>query len=261
MLPERFFSEARLAIVAAHPDDETIGAALVLSRTPEAHVLHVTDGAPGNLRFAAAAGCDSRESYAEMRSRELSCALALAGIPADHAQTFGVVDQEVSAHLVDLVRLMLERFLSWRLTAVLTHPYEGGHPDHDSTALAVHAACTLLPEPPSMFEFTSYHARDGEMITGDFLPSGSGSGFSFPLSPEEQDLKRRMLECFASQREMLSQFPVEEERFRPAPRYDFTQPPHEGELHYERFDWGSTGTRWRELAERALKQFGLREPI
>ena len=35
-------------------------------------------------------------------------------------------------------------------------------------------------------------------------------------------------------------FPIAIERFRPAPDYDFTQPPHEGRLFYENYDWGMT---------------------
>lgn len=46
-------------------------------------------------------------------------------------------------------------------------------------------------------------------------------------------------------------FPIDVERFREAPEYDFTQPPHEGRLHYEYFDWGMTGDRWRSLASEA----------
>ena len=44
------------------------------------------------------------------------------------------------------------------------------------------------------------------------------------------------------------------ERFRLAPRYDFTQPPHAGDLHYEQFGWELTPQRWRSLAAAALKE-------
>ena len=44
------------------------------------------------------------------------------------------------------------------------------------------------------------------------------------------------------------------ERFRPAPNYDFTRPPHAGQLFYEKFNWGMTGEQWRALAGRALQR-------
>ena len=65
-----------------------------------------------------------------------------------------------------------------------------------------------------------------------------------------------MISCFASQLHMLRNFPVDVERFRPAPAYDFTSAPHPGRLYYENFDWGVTGERWRRLAEEALRTLG-----
>jgi hypothetical protein len=73
------------------------------------------------------------------------------------------------------------------------------------------------------------------------------------LSVAEQRSKREAFECFATQRHTLSLFDVARERSRPAPRYDFTRPPHEGQLYYEQFDWGVTGERFREIAGGALK--------
>ena len=51
--------------------------------------------------------------------------------------------------------------------------------------------------------------------------------------------------------ETLAQFGLEAERFRVAPQYDFTAAPHEGRLHYEHYDWGMSGERFRELARQA----------
>ncbi len=45
-----------------------------------------------------------------------------------------------------------------------------------------------------------------------------------------------MLACFRTQAAILSHFDRQAERFRPAPAYDFTAPPHPGPLNYE--DWG-----------------------
>ena len=56
---------------------------------------------------------------------------------------------------------------------------------------------------------------------------------------------------------MLAPFPLDEERFRAAPLYDFTRPPHPGTLHYERHPWGMSGERFRALARAALEEMGL----
>jgi hypothetical protein len=64
--------------------------------------------------------------------------------------------------------------------------------------------------------------------------------------------KRQMIAVFRTQRHMLEQFPVTDERFRDAPCYDFTRPPHPGMLLYERWGWGISGADWRLRAGQAL---------
>jgi hypothetical protein len=67
-----------------------------------------------------------------------------------------------------------------------------------------------------------------------------------------------MIDCFATQRATLAQFPVGGvERLRPAPRYDFTQAPHPGRLFYEHHPWGMSGERFRRLAAEASAALGL----
>ena len=81
------------------------------------------------------------------------------------------------------------------------------------------------------------------------------------LTPDTQLLKLRMFEQFVSQRECLAAFPVSAERFRLAPRYVFTAPPHEGELDYERYCATICGEEWRARAALALDQLRSRHRI
>lgn len=258
-------AEGSVAIVAAHPDDETIGAGGSLPRFGEATLLHLTDGAPRDGRDAAAAGFETREAYAAARRREMIAAVALAGIPIERCIEVGQVDQEASLHLDRLACRLADWIGETRPDFILTHPYEGGHPDHDAAAFAVHAARRLLAREgwpaPNVAEFTSYHLRDGVFAAGVFLPAEGFEESAVPLSEAERELKARMFACFATQRQVLSAFRIETERFRPAPAYDFTRPPHPGPLHYESFDWGMTGARWRGLAGEALRTLGLEGPL
>ncbi len=61
-----------------------------------------------------------------------------------------------------------------------------------------------------------------------------------------------MYQEFTTQRPVLERFPINLERFRPAPRYLFTEAPHEGRLDYERFCTIITGAQWRQNAGKAL---------
>jgi LmbE family N-acetylglucosaminyl deacetylase len=144
---------------------------------------------------------------------------------------------------------------------VLTHPYEGGHTDHDATAFAARAACRLLrregAEAPALMEFTSYFNLRGERVYNRFLPFDGAPVTEVALTPDERDRKRRMFDCYHTQHGVLRDMPVRRERYRPAPRYDFGSAPHAGRLRYELYPQGMQGKRWRMLALDALRELRL----
>ena len=260
MKPAAMLKEGRLLLVAAHPDDETIGAGGLLALAGNPILLHVTDGAPRDLGDARTAGFETREQYRDARRRELRGALEIAGIPQSRARTLDCVDQESSLNMAYLALRIDAVLRELRPICVLTHAYEGGHPDHDATAFAVRAACAMQPSPPLLFEFPLYHAADAglpKMETCRFLP-GQDEGEAVELDAEARERKQRMIECFATQLHMLYHFPPEVEHFRRASPCDFTEPPHQGSLYYEHFNWGMKGTRWRDLAGAAAHELGMR---
>jgi LmbE family N-acetylglucosaminyl deacetylase len=252
----------RVVLVAAHPDDEVVGAGARLCRLRGALVLHVTDGAPEDMRDATALGFATRSDYARARRQELCAALALAGIPAGQARQLGIMDQEAPFRMADLARTLVDVFKDIHPEVVLTHPYEGGHPDHDATAFAVHAACSLSTQrglaAPAVVEMTSYH-NTPTGPSADFLPAADRPITTLRLTKEERAFKRSLFACFRTQHERLRLFPIKVESFRAAPHYDFTEPPHVGTLLYEEWGWNMTGSRWRELARQAIE--ALRLPV
>jgi LmbE family N-acetylglucosaminyl deacetylase len=238
--------------VAAHPDDETIGAGSRISMARNLRLIHVTDGAPRTMQDAHRCGFNQWQDYAAARRSELEAALARAGFPADRAISLCLPDQEAACFLEKIASQLVDLFSEWRPELVLTHPYEGGHPDHDACAFAVRAALARTGNHAALGEFASYHALPGEPLAFGFLPAAGTPEITLRLSAPECDRKRRMLACFGTQQETLRQFPVDVERFRIAPAYDFRQPPHAGTLHYERYAWGMTGARFRRLASEAM---------
>ncbi|MFT8243783.1 PIG-L deacetylase family protein [Roseomonas sp. BN140053] len=238
--------------MVAHPDDETIAAGPLLPLFRQLLIVHVTDGAPRNAADARAAGFDMPAEYGAERARELDAALA--GVPAERL-CLGVADQGASLALAELARRLAAAFVRQGTRAVLTHPYEGGHPDHDAVAFAVHAAAALCPEPPAIFEAAFYHAGPQGWAVGEFLPDGEVATV-VTLTAEEAARERAMLDCFRTQAATLAQFPLGRRALRAAPPYDFTAPPAE-QLLYERFPWGMDGARWRGLAAAARAELGL----
>lgn len=247
----------RVLVVVAHPDDEAIGAGVLMAGLPDVVVTHVTDGAPRNPSAARRRGFPNREAYAQARRDEVLDALALVGVDADRLHCLGFMDGEATLRLVELCHMVIDLFLEHEPEMVLTHPYEGGHTDHDATAFAVHLACGILRREnvraPIVLELTSYHNRNGKRVRSRFLHRQNVPESALPLTPDDQLLKLRMFEQFVSQRDCLSAFPVESERFRVAPRYVFTSPPHEGTLDYERFCSTICGEEWRARAAEALE--------
>ncbi len=268
----------RALLLAAHPDDESLGASAILGRLSEPTVVYLTDGAPRNPQFRKPYTHEPREAYAGMRANEAMLALSTLAIRPERILFLRGTDQESVYQAERLLSAFLATVFEVRPDVVLTHPYEGGHPDHDTAALIGWLALQELRrqgEPvPVLLEFTSYHAVNGQRISGQFLPqthhAGDASispGQALPaqpcatveerlirLSAEERSRKARMLGCYVSQWHVVSDFPLEPERLRVAPEYDFSKPPHPGLLWYECLHWEMTGAKWRALASRMLRE-------
>lgn len=128
-------SPVRLMVIAAHPDDETIGASLVLSRLPRAEIVYLTDGAPRDRNLWSPDARGSQGEYAALRRHETENALACADVEAQQITWLGGVDQEAIFQAKELASKLDAILQARRPEIVITHPYEGGHPDHDTAAL------------------------------------------------------------------------------------------------------------------------------
>jgi LmbE family N-acetylglucosaminyl deacetylase len=256
--------EQRVMIVVAHPDDETIGMGAQLCRFHDGFLLQVTDGAPRDGHDVETHGYANIADYAFARRVELHAALGAGGAGGIRTEIFGIPDQQACLNLVPLTKRILRLVLQKAPKVIFVQPYEGGHPDHDAVAFAVRAASRLIAtdgrSPPATIEMTAYHAEGPTLATGTFLPAERPIT-TIALGSADRLRKRRMIDCFTSQRDLLAVFATKVERFREVPDYDFLQPPHSGELHYERLGWGITGEFWRRNAQGALEALGLRSPL
>jgi len=244
------------SVIVAHPADEVVGAGCLISKLVDVTILHITDGAPGDMRDAEAAGFKDRWQYAQARKKECLAALAIANVPEDQVIDFAVTDHCAAHCLADLTKKITTFLQQSAADIVITHPYEGGHPDHDATAFATHAALRLMKQngfrPPILFEMALHPSSDFKAKLLEFLPGSERETTTLLLDERAQKLKQRMFACFQTQRESLEVSPVGPEKFRQPSTYDFSAPPQDGKLHYENFDWAPRSEEWQSLASKAL---------
>lgn len=245
-----------IVVIVAHPDDEVLSIGGRLSCLKNLTLIHATSGASDDPAVARAHGFRTPEHYSAARFRELRVALQLVGARRCNQVRLGFADGTVALHLDELANLLVPHLRV--CAAVITHPYEGGHPDHDACAFAVQAACGILDRAgmpcPQRLEFAGYHSRGEKLSYGDFWPDESRPATAAALSPRQRLRKFIAMKTFRSQPWFRSTFRVRDEAYRRSPHYDFRDPHHlpPGAWLYDANGWQITGSKWLMQAGAAL---------
>lgn len=229
-----------VAVVVAHPDDESLWAGAALRLLDDATLIHLTDGAPFDMADAARLGFSRRSDYAAARAAELDAALAALGA-SPRRIGYGIADQQLADDLPGLVRRLSADLEG--MAAVLTHPYEGGHPDHDAAAFAV--ARVGVPE---HIEFACYPTVEGRRAFGRFWPDPAAAERVCDFDTEVRAAVHAAIAAHASQAGVIGDWRPDCARYRHAPSYDFAAPPPPGLALYDSFGWMITS---REFCARA----------
>ncbi len=246
----------RCSVIVAHAADEIFGAGCLISKLMDVTILHATEGVgveldPSGPRLLP-------NDISEQLHRECVAALALAHVPENKIVDFSLQQYALPQNLTFITRKIKSFLQESQPDIILTHPYEGGHPDHDAIAFATHAALRILNEngfkPPALFEMALYPSGEPIAKVPEFLSRMESESTTLLLDQQSQQLKQRMYNCLRTQLDLAVASPSNFERFRRPPDYDFTRLPHEGKLHYERFDWALSPGEWHALSTRALLQ-------
>lgn len=216
----------RHVVVVAHPDDEAISFGGALSCLADVVIVQLTEDTLLREAERAAAqvagGWNIQVIFGGARFRE-------AHLEAGRLRSI-VATALVGADVV------------W------THPYEGGHIDHDTAAWLVQSmALSAL-----RMEFASYHSTGGKgQVFGDFWPDPACPAVAAVLSGERLARKQAAIAAYGSQAHIVQKFPhPEREAYRVAPRYDFTQPPPPPQARWDVKGYQPSTAEWR----RAISQ-------
>ena len=214
----------RLLILAAHPDDETIGCGGLLQRCAGALVVFAVDGAPPHYGFERKFG--SLRNYSELRFQEASRALATVGhvsfrrLQREDGRFF--LDQHLFLELREGFASLKQITSDFCPEAVVSHALEGGHIDHD----ACHVLARRLADEfglPSL-EFPLYWRSDeGKDVLRQFREPADQECV-LQLSPRELLVKQQMIEQYQTQQGLTQVFPLDPERFRPMARAGVGKP-------------------------------------
>ncbi len=227
------------AVVVAHPDDEVLGISALLPHLADMRLVHVSDGAKGVLG----------STTPDARFRELDAALAALGVTPASRVCYGLPDGELVEHLAPLIERLVHDLA--KVDLVLTHAFEGGHPDHDACALAVQAAVDRLDgdRAPVRLEFALYRREAAGVAMNSFPTDAPGAPLA--LTHDEQDRRVQALSAFESQRHVVSRFPRDREAIRLAPQFDASLPRSPDAVLFARAD-PQAEARWRAAAVRFL---------
>jgi LmbE family N-acetylglucosaminyl deacetylase len=232
--------DVKVVVLVAHPDDETLGLSLLLPRLTQGLLVHATD--------AMTPGVPSREALSTARFAEL--AEALRRLRADHLprKSLMLPDGSLIEHVGSAAESLEQAILGTEI--LVTHAYEGGHPDHDACALVADLACKRLiaagSPAPHRLEFPLY-AKGDEGLRLLSFDAEDGAHWRFALSHDQRERKRFALQAFRSQEDVVASFPLDAEALRPAADYDFNRVRSPGALLYPK-----RAEAWAAAALRAL---------
>ncbi len=204
-LPDRV---ARLVVVGAHPDDETLGAGGLVQRAHRAGWEVEVVSASAGERSHPASASHSVEALAGRRRDELAAAVAHLA-PSARVTCLGLPDGELSTHVDGLVDHLVQLIGMRGDVTVVAATWRGdGHPDHEAVGRAAALAARrtdarLLEYPVWLWHWGS--ERD--------LPWSQAR--QVRLGPDERGAKRAAVAAHASQVEPLTELPGDEALLSP----------------------------------------------
>jgi LmbE family N-acetylglucosaminyl deacetylase len=207
MRPALAFSEnARVMLLAVHPDDDVLAAGGLLQQAAAAgaaiRIIFITDGDNNpwpqrvierRWRIEAA----DRVRWGVRRRAEALASLACLGIAAENAVFWGYPDQGLTEILLKESKAIADRIRaeisSWQPTLLVSPSLRDLHPDHNALGVLVRFALKQFEPPPQGLQEISYlvHYKQTVPPAHDLIQCC--------LLPEQKAIKSKAILCHETQ--------------------------------------------------------------
>lgn len=222
-----------ILLLVPHPDDEVVGFCATIGRAQaegaKVHALYLTHGCIAReTRWP----WDRRRHDTRIRRRSVEATRAAQLLDLIPAGWSSRPARSLWRHLSEVDAEITAAIARHKIDQVWTPAYEGGNADHD----VVNALVSRWTPTVSVLEFAEYNFAEGRAHSQTF-PTSNGSEQIVALTKDERERKQRALKIYQSERGNLGYVQTERECFRPIVKQDYSRPPHDGTLWYERFQW------------------------
>jgi LmbE family N-acetylglucosaminyl deacetylase len=222
-ISEHLLRRERILLIVAHPDDESLGAGILLQRNPNVHVVFCTSGAPNRLSIWRRFG--SPWHYARIREREARTALRIAG--NEQCTFLRFRDGKLYSALPRLNRRLAGIVKRWKAELIVTHAFEGGHQDHDVCSFLCARLSQNFDVPVQEMPLYRPNPAAGGLVYQTFA-TDMGEVECLQPTPAELETKQKMVAAHKSQDAVTSEFNMSREVFRAQISHNYLQPATEG---------------------------------
>ncbi len=223
-----------ILLVAPHPDDEIVGASIIIKRILSKKNLIIFFPTNGVIPKEAMWLWD-RKNYKErikIRKKEMNQSLKNLGIKKFYFQN--IPSRTLKKNILKTFSIMKKIIKKEAIDTIFCPAFEGGHQDHDVSNFI----CSRLKKLAAIYEFAEYNYFNKKINSNTFFKKSKNQKIIF-LSDNEKKLKKKLLHIYKSEKANLNYLSFYKESYRKILDYDYSQPPHSGILFYKRFSFFS----------------------
>jgi LmbE family N-acetylglucosaminyl deacetylase len=223
----------RILLLIPHPDDEVVGCfkAIGLAGALDAKIFgfYLTTGIPSRDRLWSW----QRGGYGHRLKRRQKEALLVAKLLGIESVCFNEIpSRKLKSFLKPTRDALIHTIRRLGIDLLWVPAYEGAHQDHDTANFLANTLTEYAP----IWEFSEYNFFNRTVRSQNFF-SLNGTEKIIALDRLEQRAKRQAIGLYPSERGNLRHISTYQEMFRPLIAYDYTRPPHDEKLFYQRFQW------------------------